>query len=121
TVVHGVISESHKILIEDIRLRYGYKGNLFYHLITLPSWVNSYKDVKRQHGRPKTQKTLFMETMKIAEKLQEHIEYFSRDMRGQMRNERKKENRYSEFLAIEDNLSFFINKCHINALRTPKD
>lgn len=43
TVVHGVISESDKILIEDIRLRYGYKGDLLHHLTTLPSWVNLHR------------------------------------------------------------------------------
>ena len=79
-VVHGAISDDNKILIEDIKLRYNYKGDLFYHLITLPSWVNSYTDVKRQRGRPKTQKTLYMKTMKAAEKLQEYMGYFSGDM-----------------------------------------
>jgi hypothetical protein len=119
--MHDILSESDKILIEEIRLRYAYKGDLFHYLITLPSWVNAYTDIKRQRGRPKTYKTLFMETMKIAKKLQEHIEHFSGYMREQMHDEQKKEKPFSTFFAIENSLPFFINKCHINALRIPKD
>lgn len=59
--------------------------------------------------------------MKAAEKLQEYMGYFSGDMRGEMHDMLRKDNRFAAFSAIEDNLPFLINQCRYKALSTPKD
>jgi hypothetical protein len=120
-VEHGVLFDTAKKAIEKLSTQYNYKGSLLKLVIELPSWVNSYKDVQRQRSRLKTQKTLYLKTMKAAKKLQDYMKYFSGDMRGKMRDDRRKENRFAAFSAVENNLPFLIDKCHINALSTPKD